>query len=101
MGPESLYCSKWRKILKWCRDLDLGLTMPNIELFRFIFIYYNAFKFHVPRVFFSFVQNHTPKHIHTHIYGHMHTNHKDSDEFSIVAFSKNATIMKLHGYVSC
>ena len=30
-------------------DLDLGLTIPNIELVRAIFIYYNIFKFHVPR----------------------------------------------------
>ena len=50
MGPESLYCSKYRKISKSCLDLDLGLTMPNIELVRVIFIYYNVFKFHVPRL---------------------------------------------------
>ena len=31
------------------RDLDLGPTMPNIELVRFIFIYYNVIKLHVPR----------------------------------------------------
>ena len=30
-------------------DLDLGPTMPNIELVRDIFIYNNVFKFHVPR----------------------------------------------------
>ena len=23
------YCGKWRKISKLCRDLDLGLAMPN------------------------------------------------------------------------
>ena len=48
MGPESLYCSKGRKISKSHRDLDLSLTMPNIQLFRVIFIYYDVFKFHVP-----------------------------------------------------
>ena len=30
-------------------DLDLCPTMPNIELVRDIFIYYNVFQFHVPR----------------------------------------------------
>ena len=40
LWPNSLYCGK-------C-DLDLGPTMPNIELVRVIFIYYNVFKFHVP-----------------------------------------------------
>ena len=49
MGPNSLYCGKWRKISKSRRDLDLGPTMPNIELVRVIFIYYNVFKFQVPR----------------------------------------------------
>ena len=29
-------------------DLDIGPTMPNIELFRVILIYYNIFEFHVP-----------------------------------------------------
>ena len=32
MGLDSLYCGKWRKISKSRRDLDLGPTMPNIEL---------------------------------------------------------------------
>ena len=49
MGPDSLYCGKWRKILKSRSDLDLGPTMPNIELVRDIFIYSSVFKFHVPR----------------------------------------------------
>ena len=64
MGPESLYCSKWIKISKLCHDFDLGPTMPNIELVLDIFIYYNALKFHVPRL------------------------------ISIVAFRKNAPIMR-------
>ena len=45
MGPDSLYCGKWRKISKSRRDLDFGPKMPSIELVRFIFIYYNVFKF--------------------------------------------------------
>ena len=34
MGPDSLHCGKWRKIKKSHHDLDLGPTMPNIELVR-------------------------------------------------------------------
>ena len=37
------------KISKSHSDLDLGPTMPNIELVQDIFIYYNVFQFHVPR----------------------------------------------------
>ena len=37
----SMYCGKWRKISKSSRDLDLDRTMPNVELVRAIFIYYN------------------------------------------------------------
>ena len=46
MGPDSVHCSKWRKISKSRHDLDLGPAMPNIELFQDIFMYYNIFKFH-------------------------------------------------------
>ena len=49
IGPDSLYCGKWGKILNAYSDLDLDLTMLNIELVRAIFIYYNVFQFHVPR----------------------------------------------------
>ena len=35
-----MYCGKWRKI----SHLDLDLTMPNVELVRAIYIYYNIFK---------------------------------------------------------
>ena len=35
---DSLYCGKWRKILKSRHDLDLDKTMPNVELVRAIFI---------------------------------------------------------------
>ena len=47
IGLDSLYCGKWRKISKSCRDLDLDRTMPNVEFLRAIFIYYNMFKFQV------------------------------------------------------
>ena len=32
-----------------CRDLDLDVTIPNVEFIRDIFIYYNIFKLQVPR----------------------------------------------------
>ena len=83
---NKLYCGKWRKISKSRPDLDLGPTMPNIKLVPVIFIYYNAFKFQVPRS-----KTHTRKHTHTHTDAH-----KDSDEYSIVAFLQNATIMILY-----
>ena len=93
MGPERLYCSKWRKISKSCCDLDLGPTMPNIELVRVIFIYYKVFKFHVPRsIFFRVI---VQKHTHTETHTHTHTYRRtDCNEYSIVAFCKNATITK-------
>ena len=47
IGPHSLYCGKWKKISKSHCDLDLDQTMPNVELIRAIFIYYNMFKFQV------------------------------------------------------
>ena len=49
MGPDSLHCNKWRKISKLHHDLDLGLAMPNIELVRDIFIYYDVLKFSIHR----------------------------------------------------
>ena len=67
--------------------------MPNMEFVRVIFIYHNVFKFHVPKSisFLVFAQK------------HMHTEHtdthrppdaqKDSDEYSICACCKNATII--------
>ena len=71
MGPERLYCSKWRKISKSCCDLDLGPTMPNIELVRVIFIYYKVFKFHVPRsIFFSSYRAKTHTHGNTNTHTH-------------------------------
>ena len=74
MGPDSLYCGKWRTISKLRHDLDLGSAMPNIELVRDIFIYYDV----------SRKNTGTQKH------GNMET---DSDEYSLVAFCKNATII--------
>ena len=50
MGPYSLYCGKWRKISKSQHDLNLGPTMPNIELVRDIFIYYDVLKFCIHRL---------------------------------------------------
>ena len=44
MGLDSLYCGKWRKISKLRHDLDLDRTMPNVELVRAIFIYYNTIR---------------------------------------------------------
>ena len=52
----------------WHNDLDLGLTMPNIELVRDFFIY-NVFRFHVPRsIFFSY----RVKLTHTNMNAHKH-----------------------------
>ena len=76
------YCSKYRKISMSCHHLDLGPAMSNIEFIRDIFIYYNVFQFHVPRsITFSVIKQ---KHRNT---------HTDSDEYFIVAFCKNATII--------
>ena len=85
MGPDSLYCSKWSKISKSRHNLDLSVTMPNIEIVRVIFIYYNIFKFHASRSisFGVIVQKYT--HINTHTHKHTYA-HKDSDMFSKVAF---------------
>ena len=61
--------------------------MLNIELVRAIFIFYNVLQFRVPRSisFRVILQKHT----------HTHTNtHTDSNEYPIVAFSKNATITR-------
>ena len=75
---------------KFQSDLDLGPIMPNIELVRDIFIY-NMFRFHVPRsIVFKLSCKNTHKHKCTQT--RMHT-HRDSDKYSIVVFSKNATII--------
>ena len=59
-------------------DLDLGLTMPNIELVQAILIYYNMFKFQ----FLVIAQEHTAA-------------HTDSDEYPIVAFTKKNSSYQL------
>ena len=46
---DSLYCGKLGKLLKAYNDLDLDLTMLNIELVPAIFIYYNIFQFNVSK----------------------------------------------------
>ena len=83
------------KKFKSCRDLDLDLTLLNIELVQAIFTNYNVFKFHVYRILFEFrahthththtqththtpththtqTHTHTPTHTHTHTHTHMH-----------------------------
>ena len=72
MGLDSLYCGKWRKISKSRHDLDLDWTMPNVELVRAIFIYYNML-------------NHYFLSYHVHRQTDRHT---DNDEYSIVAVDK-------------
>ena len=81
------------------RDLDLIPTMPNIELVRVIFIYYNVPMFQCPMfqcfMFLDqFLSSYRAK-THTHINTHTHMDaHKDSDKYSIVAFCKNATVTR-------
>ena len=36
IGPDSLYCGKWRKFWNAYRDLDLDCIIPNVELIRAI-----------------------------------------------------------------
>ena len=83
MGPDSLYCGKWRKISKSCRELDLDLTMPIIELVQDISYYttmYSNFMFLDQLLFESSCKN-----------TQTHTD-ADADKYSIVAFCKNATM---------
>ena len=86
LGPDSLYCGKWGKFFNAYSDLDLDPTKLNFELVQSIFIYYKVFQFRVPGSisFRVIVQTHT------------HTQ-RDSNEYPIVAFSKNATIIKCTG----
>ena len=73
---DSLYCGK-NSMQKSCSDLDLGPTMPNIELFRDIFIYYNVYSnfMFLNGLFFelSCKNMETHAHTHTHTYAHTHT----------------------------
>ena len=77
MGPDILYWGKRRKISKSHCDLDLV---------RQCIIYYNIFQFHVPGSI-PFLSYHAKTRKHKNI-------HTDSDEYSIVAFCKNTTIIK-------
>ena len=63
------------KISNSCHHLDLGPTMPKIELVQVIFIYYNIIKFHVPRKisFRVIMKKHTHRNTHTHTRTHTHT----------------------------
>ena len=62
-------CGEWRKISKSHHDLDLGPTMPQIELVQAIFIYYNVFY-----VFLLSYRTHPDTHTNTHIHKpHTHT----------------------------
>ena len=61
------------KISKSRHDLDLDRTMPNVELIRAIFIYYNMFKFEV-ELFLSYrVHTHTDTQTDTHTQTDMST----------------------------
>ena len=85
IGPDSLYCGKWGNFLKAYSDLDLDPTMFNIDLFRDIFIILLC----IPIFMFleGFLFELSCKRTHTHTY-----TQRDSDEHSIVAYSKNASI---------
>ena len=85
------------KLLKVYSDLDFDLKMLNVELFRAIFIYYNVFQFHVPRLI-SFLSYHAKNHTHTKTCVHTHT-YTNSDKYSVVVFSINTTI-KIHLLIS-
>ena len=75
IGLDSLYCGKWKKILKSHTDLDLDHKMPNVELVRAIFIYYNMCKFQVDWSIISWVIVYTEARTHarTHTYTLMST----------------------------
>ena len=76
MLVDSLYCGKWRKISKSHCDLDLDQTMPNVELVRAIFIYYNM---SIEPLFFELSCTQTNRQT---------DRHRDKHEYSIVAVDK-------------
>ena len=107
MGPDSLYCGKYRKISKSLPDLDIGPTMPN-KLFSYTtmyltFMFLNQFLFellckhtHTHRHKHTHTHTHTNTHTHTHTHTHGNTHtethtdaHTDSDEYSIITLSRN------------
>ena len=62
------------KLLNAYSDLDLDPTKLNIELIPAIFIYYNVFRFRVPRsISFELLCGHTNTDTHTHTHTHAHT----------------------------
>ena len=83
IGPDNLYCGKWRKISKSRRDLDLDQTMPNVELSE-LFSYTticSSFKW-IKLLFFELSCVHTHTHTRTHTHPHTHTHtHKDGIVF--------------------
>ena len=72
------------KISKTCHDLDLEQIMPNVELVRAIFIYYNISKFQVDLTII-FELSCTQTDTHQHRQTDRHTN---KHEYSIVAVDK-------------
>ena len=82
MGLDSLYCGKWRKISKSCRDLDLDRQCPmsnSSELFSYTTIC-SSFKSIEP-LFLVIVYTDRQTDRHT-------DRHTDGDEYSIVAVDK-------------
>ena len=78
---------KCRKISKSRLDLDLGLTMPNIELFPVIFHVITAYL----NILFldQFLLELSCKRKNTHTQKHTHTDtHKDSDKNLYLRFAK-------------
>ena len=85
IGPDSLYCGKFRNISKSHHDHDLDRTMPNVELIRAIFIYYNNVQVSsgLKLYFFSYrVHRQTDRHTDT-----------DGHKYSIVAVDKNSLLL--------
>ena len=93
MGPDWLYCGKWRKISKLRHDLDIGRIMPNVELFSYTTIYLN-FMFLDQFLFELSCKN-------THTHGNTQDAHKGSDEYSIVAFCDYERDMKCTSKLIC
>ena len=61
IGPYSLYCGKWRKVLKSRRDFDLDRTMPIMsEIFSYTTMYSN----------FTHTRTHARTHAHTNTHTH-------------------------------
>ena len=82
MGLHSLYCGKWRKILKSRRDLDLDRTMPNVETrpSYFHILQYVQVSRQLNHYFLSYrVHRQTDRQT---------DRHTDNDEYSIVAVDK-------------